>query len=437
MPLPRSFISSVVVLLITILSTGTFFLPVSTFAQSVEDLRASVDTLNAKIKALDQEIQEFNKKINQTQGETKTLKQALASLELKRSALVTQIQATNLKIEQAESSIVLTQTKISTTKETIDRSHLALAELLRSTNTNQNDVPVLVSLASSKHLMLSSMFEEVKRSQDFSSQMQYRLNDLKEAKVSLEVSKVEYEAQKDSLKKLQASLSDQKYLVDQNSQEKASLLKATQNKESEYQKLLADRKKKKGELEAEVLDYESKIKVAVDASKLPKYGKGVLSFPVDKVVITQYFGTTPFASANPQVYNGSGHNGIDLGVPSGTVVKAAAAGVVIGTGDTDLACTGVSYGRWVLIRHANGLTTLYAHLSKIGVSANQTVQLGEQIGLSGNTGYSTGPHVHFTVYASDSVHVTGPNEYKSKVCGTYMSLPVAPRAGYLNPLSYL
>ena len=190
-------------------------------------------------------------------------------------------------------------------------------------------------------------------------------------------------------------------------------------------------------MEAEMLDVESRLKVIVDSTKLPKYGKGVLKYPVAMPNITQYFGNTPFASQNPQVYNGAGHNGIDFGVKSGTPLLAAAAGTVLGTGNTDTACSGVSYGKWVLIKHGNGLTTLYAHLSVIQVSQGQTVASGEKIGLSGNTGYSTGPHLHFTVLASDAVHISGPTEYKSKVCGTYMILPLSPRNGYLNPLSYL
>ena len=181
-------------------------------------------------------------------------------------------------------------------------------------------------------------------------------------------------------------------------------------------------------------DVEAKLQTVVDVSKLPKYGKGVLKYPVDNVVITQYFGNTPFSSKNPQVYNGSGHNGIDFGVKTGTPIYSAQSGTVLGTGDTDAACNGVSYGKWVLVKHANGLSTLYAHLSVIQVKAGDTVGSRQRVGLSGNTGYSTGPHLHFTVYASDAVEITN---YKSKVCGTNMRMPIAPRPGYLNPLSYL
>jgi murein DD-endopeptidase MepM/ murein hydrolase activator NlpD len=141
-----------------------------------------------------------------------------------------------------------------------------------------------------------------------------------------------------------------------------------------------------------------------------------------------------FASQNPQVYNGAGHNGIDFSARIGTAIYSAESGTVLGTGNTDTACNGVSYGKWVLIKHNNGLTTLYAHLSTIQTYAGAKVEARQKIGLSGNTGYSTGPHLHFTVYASDSVKISN---YVSKVCGTTMTMPLAPRAGYLNPLSYL
>ncbi|MFA4890076.1 MAG: peptidoglycan DD-metalloendopeptidase family protein [Candidatus Paceibacterota bacterium] len=74
-----------------------------------------------------------------------------------------------------------------------------------------------------------------------------------------------------------------------------------------------------------------------------------------KIFITQYFGNTAFATANPQVYNGAGHNGIDFRAAVGAPIKAAKDGVVKGVGDTDKNCNGVSYGKWVLIEHPNNL----------------------------------------------------------------------------------
>jgi murein DD-endopeptidase MepM/ murein hydrolase activator NlpD len=405
-------------------------------AQTAAELQSSLDSLSAKIQALDKEIAEFNKKISTTQGEAKTLKAALASLELRRNALAKEIDRTRLKITETQTSIVVTQEKIGITENKLDRNKGALAETLRSLVYQDTSIPPFVRTLS-KGSQLSDLIDELKKSSDVSHAISDKVEALVIAKQDLTTQKTIYETSKIKLENLNAALSDQKQLVEANTKEKNTLLIETKNKETEYQKLLADRKAKKDSLAAEMLGVESKLKAFTNVSSLPKTGKGVLQYPVGKVNVTQYFGNTPFASQNPQVYSGGGHNGIDLGVKVGSPIYAAAAGTVLGTGDTDRACSGVSYGKWVLIKHANGLTTLYAHLSVIQVSAGQAVASGEKIGLSGNTGYSTGPHLHFTVYASESVHISGPTEYKSKVCGTYLIMPLAPASGYLNPLSYL
>lgn len=406
------------------------------FAQTAEQLQANIDVLSSKIQALDKEIAEFNKKISATQGEAKTLKAALASLELRRTALIKEIDRTRLQIKETETSIVITEQKISTTEEKLDQNKSALAETLRSIVYQDATVPPFVRTLS-KGSKFSDMVEELKRSADLSRAINDKVSALAATKNELDSQKTIYVTSKQKLENLSATLTDQKQLIDQTAKEKSTLLVETKNKETEYQKLLGERQKKRGELEAEMLDVESKLKVITDTSKLPKVGKGVLRYPLANVNITQYFGNTPFASKNPQVYNGGGHNGLDFAAKVGTPILSAAAGTVLGTGDTDRACSGVSYGKWVLVKHNNGLTTLYAHLSVLQVTPGQVVAAGEKVGLSGNTGYSTGPHLHFTVYASDSVHIAGPTEYKSKVCGTYMVMPLAPPAGYLNPLSYL
>lgn len=88
---------------------------------------------------------------------------------------------------------------------------------------------------------------------------------------------------------------------------------------------------------------------------------------------------------------GSFHPGIDIGVPEGTPIHAAAAGTVVYCGWE------TGYGNLVVIDHHNGLATAYAHQSRIAVSCNDNVAQGQVIGYSGCTGYCTGPHVHFEV----------------------------------------
>lgn len=88
---------------------------------------------------------------------------------------------------------------------------------------------------------------------------------------------------------------------------------------------------------------------------------------------------------------GRKHKGIDWACPTGTAVKASSAGTVTSAGWSS------GYGYCVTIKHSDGKQTRYAHLSKILVKSGQSVSQGEKIALSGNTGNSTGPHVHFEI----------------------------------------
>lgn len=90
------------------------------------------------------------------------------------------------------------------------------------------------------------------------------------------------------------------------------------------------------------------------------------------------------------------HKGIDVAVAYGSDVKCTAKGKVIFAGNKG------GYGNCVIVQHGNGLSSLYAHLSEILVSANQEVKVGEVIAKSGNSGRSTGPHLHYEVHKNNT-----------------------------------
>jgi murein DD-endopeptidase MepM/ murein hydrolase activator NlpD len=102
--------------------------------------------------------------------------------------------------------------------------------------------------------------------------------------------------------------------------------------------------------------------------------------------LTQCFGE------NPQIYSRfgkPGHNGIDIGLPTGTPVLAAADGKVARIGNDPN-----GYGKYILLQHS-GFQTLYAHLQEFQVAFMDAIRAGNTIALSNNTGFSTGPHLHF------------------------------------------
>ena len=86
------------------------------------------------------------------------------------------------------------------------------------------------------------------------------------------------------------------------------------------------------------------------------------------------------------------HNGVDIAIPSGTAVMPIAAGIVIYSGSRS------GYGNTIIVEHENGVVTLYAHNSQLLVSQGQAVTAGSTLALSGSTGRSTGPHLHFEAW---------------------------------------
>ena len=117
-------------------------------------------------------------------------------------------------------------------------------------------------------------------------------------------------------------------------------------------------------------------------------------------IVTSEFGyrSDPFTGET------RGHTGMDLAVPTGTPIRAALPGT-----DTVSQYNAGGYGYYVMIDHGNGLSTLYGHNSRLLAQVGQTVEAGDIIALSGSTGRSTGPHLHFEVRVNGER--TNPRDY--------------------------
>ena len=108
------------------------------------------------------------------------------------------------------------------------------------------------------------------------------------------------------------------------------------------------------------------------------------------------------------------HKGLDLYLKTGDTVVSAFDGVV-----RYAKFNSGGYGNCVVVRHLNGLETIYGHLSKINVAENQYVQAGELLGLGGTTGHSSGPHLHFETRYKD--FAIDPEQYYNTETGVLLS----------------
>ena len=397
----------------------------------IEELQNQILKKNEGIEEIEKEIEQYRAEINKTLEEARTLKNQISQLQTTSSKLRAEINLTEKEINNADLTIEKLILEIQNKNSEIQNKKGSLSEIIRRLNEEESQTLLEILLA---HNSLSDFFSNIEGMEYLFADINVNLTELRSLKVDLEKQQVEKRKEKENLENLQNKLGDQKFIADSNKNQKDNLLVQTKNKEANYQSILDETLAKKEAFEREMAQLEAQLRIEIDPNSLPPVGSGVLAWPLDEIKITQYFGNTPFATANPQVYNGKGHTGVDFRASVGTPVKSAGDGVVVGIGNTDIVSGCYSYGKWVLVKHRTGLSTLYAHFSLIKTKEGQEVKMGEIIGYSGQTGYATGPHLHFGVYASQGVQIT---KFENSINCKNAIVPIAPIEAYLNPLSYL
>ncbi|MCD5381760.1 MAG: peptidoglycan DD-metalloendopeptidase family protein [Candidatus Pacebacteria bacterium] len=425
------------ILCISVVCTPFFaYTTYDAFAQTeVEKLQNQIDDRQGRLKEIEQEIAEYQQQIQKVGAEKSTLQSAINQLELERKKVNADISYTQNKIGATDLEINRLSIEIRDTSDTITVNEQAISEILRRIH-ESDEVPLVESLLN--HENLSAFWNTVQELEQVRSVMSDRVKSLVSQKVLLEEKKVSSTYKREELVSLKAQYSDQNEVLVNNQSEKDDLLKQTKNEEVEYQRLLADRKAAQEQLLKELRDFESKLQFILDPNTIPVPGTVVFNWPVANPIITQLFGGTEFAKRNAHVYGGRPyHPGVDFGAPRGTPIYAPLAGTVRAVGNTDAVPGCYSWGKWVLVDHANGLSTLYAHLSVISSNPGDILATGEILGYIGNTGYSTGPHLHFTVYVQEAVTIRKFNEIKTVTgCGA-ATTPVAPTDAYIDPMLYL
>ena len=201
------------------------------------------------------------------------------------------------------------------------------------------------------------------------------------AKQELEVARAEQEAARQQLQLKQAQLEEEAAAAQE-------LLNQIQSDEKEAQALLAQKEKDARETEALIKKMEKELASQIAAAST---GDGSFLWPTDSRYVTSTFG----GRASPGGIGSTNHKGLDIGrVYYSSKVYASKGGVVTVSQKIK------SYGNYVVISHGDGTTTLYAHLSSRKVSVGQVVQQGDVIGITGNSGNSTGPHLHFEIWVN-------------------------------------
>ena len=420
---------------------GLLIAPVFSISQPVlaqseiQKLQNEIADRSDRLSEIEAEIARFESELQEVGAERKTLQSAINQLELERKKVTAEISKTENQISSTDLEINKLILEISRTERYIDETQDAISQIIRARYKSREDSLIEILLS---HNRLSDFWITLDAYDNVRDTLSAKVVELSSFQTLLEESREENEDKRSQLTSLKDRYRNQNEVLTNNKAEQSELLVATKNEEANYQQLLSDRQAAREKILKELRDFESKLQFILDPNTIPSPGTPVFDWPLANIVITQYFGGTEFAARNAAVYGGRAyHPGVDLGAPRGTPIYAPLTATVRATGNTDLVPGCYSWGKWTLLDHSNGLSTLYAHQDVISVSPGQKVSTGEIIGYVGNTGFSTGPHLHFTVYAKAGVNVRRFNEIKTVTSCGPASTPVAATEAYIDPLLYL
>lgn len=397
-------------------------------ASIIDTLKDKIQSKSSELEKVKEEIKLYQSQLDTVGGKAKVLTSDINTLISTKKKLEGDIVATEKNIKLTSLTIKQIEADIAEKEYKIAQNHAVLRKMVQNLQQESSN-SLFESFLTDQSL--SSIGEYLDHTEKFEEKIQDQIEDLSVLKEELADRKVGAESKKKNLSQFKTELGGKKQAVVETQSQKNKILVATKNEQSNYEKLIALKKSQQLQFEREIFQFESQLKIAIDPTKLPDIGGGVLNWPLDSVRITQYFGATVDAK---KLYVSGSHNGVDFGASDGTKIKAALSGSVWATGNTDLSKGCYSYGKWVMVKHANGLSTLYAHLSVISVKEGDVLTTGDIVGFSGRTGYVTGPHLHFGVYATEGVRI---QQYTNSVNCKNVTIPIADPKAYLDPMLYL
>ena len=353
--------------------------------KALENKQDQIDAINAKIKA-------YNQIINLKQRQGSTLADQIRSLEAQANKLQLEIDLNKQKLGDLEGDIAGLSLRITEKEALMHSQKQMLSELMRIYYSDYSNNAATIIFSANETL---SYLNQENWTTQVSGKIGELLDSVKILRESLISERVALEEKKKEADTLHIQLTERDEYLESTKDNKAYLLAKTQAEVNKYDNLVDDLQKQRDEIESEIEELEAGKLDGLNLKDMPAFQKSLLAYPLKKFTVSQGYGKTKFSKS---AYKSGKHNGIDFAAPTGTSIYASLGGKVVGVGNNGR----YAYGKWVAIDHGNGIITLYGHMSSQSVSKGEKVDAGEKIGAVGNTGYSTGPHVHFSVFSAKS-----------------------------------
>ena len=364
-------------------------------ADKVRDLNEQITGRKSDIDGLKKQIESYQNKVKEAQKQSLSFKNQISLLdneidtkELEIELVNKQIQFINLEIQKTNVSIEQIENDIKTQKSQID-------EILQTIYKNDQFSYLEIILLNNS---FSSFFDHYQYLSEVESNLYGTLQKYKVSKDEIKIQKETLEKKKIEEGNLKEDLENKKNDFEERQDEKEVLLIETKKSEKNFQGLVAQLKEEQRQINSDIITLEKKVREELEkrkqAEKFLGFGKVNIIWPTSFRYITAYFHDPEY----PFRYIFE-HPAIDIRASQGSPVKAAESGYVAKVKNGG--AKGYSY---IMILHNDGISTVYGHVSKILVNADQFVNKGDIIALSGGKpgtpgagNLSTGSHLHFEV----------------------------------------
>ena len=372
----QKIISAVAIAMAALMLIGVLASALSAFAITKKE----VDALKKKVAAATAQKNELKSQAASLRSDVSQLEKQLELLDRQMEAQQDEIDAQNELLDELNALIGQKSLELETSEQEEAQQYQRMRERVRFMAEHNSTSYLAILLSSDSFSDFLNRYEIVKQ---ISRRDESLFQQLKEIRNRVALEKQELEDSRAEAETTTAEMDANMRILAQNIADKEKKLGDLKNMAAETQQAYADMVEREEQL---MEDYKA---AAAKLSSQQTYVGGTFMWPLpaSNNVITCPYGMR----YHPVTGKYKLHTGIDLRASSGTKVFAANGGSVTTSGYSS------AWGNYIIISHGGGITTLYAHLSKRSVSKGDKVKQGSVIGYSGNTGYSTGAHLHFEI----------------------------------------
>jgi murein DD-endopeptidase MepM/ murein hydrolase activator NlpD len=349
----------------------------ATTEEKLEQTKAKINKANEKKGVLTSDIERLSGKIRVLEGEISVLRKREAAVEAQLAAKQAELDSASAELKAAREHLAELRVRLAGSLKELKERLIAIYRTgtpdMTSLILSSTGFDDMMQRAEYMHRIQSQDESIVNRVRDLRDQTKEQVGTLREMRDRIQAARDAIAAKERELARTRASIEGQKASLVSARGDRQAMLDRVEAEVEELEEIEASLQKKLQERIAASSGYSSSGPVG------PPSAAGLI-WPLNGLF------TSPFGFRWGRM-----HEGIDIAVPEGTAVRAAQSGTVI------LAAYTGGYGNYICIDHGGGLSTCYAHLSSYAVSSGAKVSQGSVIAGSGNTGSSTGPHLHFEV----------------------------------------